>query len=198
MKEECLRVSMKLKKYMKINVTNDAFYIWYSGPFGTINNFRLGTLPIKQIDWSEINAAFGQAVLAVSFVATKAGYEFKKFKLSPMGSFPKVYKADDLRTPMSLSYDGSGFSLFPKQTFNKALMGFLTCLQELADYTRSKDPTLSLPYVINVAEGKIHDHAVNLGADDETWTRALKFLLADIKWILAWGAKHCSNNHLKH
>jgi hypothetical protein len=27
-------------------------------------------------------------------------------------------------------------------------------------------------------------------ASDEVWTRALKYLLADIKWMLAWVAKH--------
>jgi hypothetical protein len=27
------------------NVYNDAFHIWHHGPFGTINNFRLGRLP---------------------------------------------------------------------------------------------------------------------------------------------------------
>eukprot|EP00959_Pyramimonas_sp_CCMP1952_P076087 1590125-Pyramimonas_sp.AAC.1 len=29
----------------RTSVYNDAFHIWHSGPFGTINNFRLGRLP---------------------------------------------------------------------------------------------------------------------------------------------------------
>ena len=28
------------------------------------------------------------------------------------------------------------------------------------------------------------------GSDDLSWTRALKFLLSDIKWMIAWSAKH--------
>jgi beclin 1 len=193
MYEESLRLSSRLQKLMQINVINDAFHIWYSGPFGTINNFRLGNLPIKPIEWTEINAALGQAVLAISIVSAKAGYEFKKYKLSPMGSFPKIFKSDDLRNGLSLFTDGS-FSLFPKRNFNAALTGFLCCVHELGEYTKSRDPTLALPYAINVTDGKVHDQVVLLGSDDDTWTRALKFLLADIKWITAWCTKHCSNH----
>ena len=29
----------------RTSVYNDAFHIWHAGPFGTINNFRLGRLP---------------------------------------------------------------------------------------------------------------------------------------------------------
>ena len=75
----------------KTNVLIDAFPIRYDGDFGTINNFRLGRLPkapvsiatfcvfdvhkplpahIKlghmkryQVEWDEINAAWGQACL---------------------------------------------------------------------------------------------------------------------------------------
>lgn len=32
-----------------VNVLNAAFHIWHSGPFGTINFFRLGRLPGIQV-----------------------------------------------------------------------------------------------------------------------------------------------------
>lgn len=192
LENECIKVAVKLKKLMQVNPVNDAFYIWYLGPFGTINNFRLGKLPVKPIEWTEINAALGQAVLAVSVVASRANYQFTKYLLAPMGSFPKLYKVDDRRSPLSLYTDGS-FSLFPKRNFNLALTGFLACVHELGDFTRSRDPTLALPYAINVAEGKVNDQVVLLG-DDEVWTRALKFLLTDIKWLIAWSAKHCNSS----
>ncbi|KAL0805941.1 hypothetical protein Bca101_098432 [Brassica carinata] len=55
----------------KTNVLIDAFPIRYDGDFGTINNFRLGRLPKAplghmkryQVEWDEINAAWGQACL---------------------------------------------------------------------------------------------------------------------------------------
>jgi beclin 1 len=191
---ETARVAGKLKKYMQINAINDAFYIWYLGPFGTINSFRMGTLPIKAVQWDEINAALGQAVLAVSIVASRANYEFKKYTLVPMGSFPKVIRTDDKKSPpLQLNYVNATFNVFPKRNFNAALTGFLTCIYELGEYTKNKDPTLALPYAINVAEGKIHDQNVFWGTDDEAWTRALKYLLTDVKWLIAWTTKHCNN-----
>jgi beclin len=187
---ESRSISIRLQKLMNYDSINDAFHIWYSGPFATINNFRLGTLPSCTIEWTEINAAFGQAVLAVTIVAEKAKIDFKKYGLLPLGNFPKVFKVDDRRTLYCLFTDGS-FSLFPKKRFNLALVGFLHCVEELGVYVSAQDPTLSLPYVIKAADGMINDQSVLLGVDDEIWTRSLKFLLTDIKWIIAWAAKYC-------
>ncbi len=194
--KESLAVTTKLNKYMQINVVNDAFYVWYVGPFGTINNLRLGTLPVRAIDWTEINAALGQAVMAVAVVAAKAKIEFTKYLLFPMGSFPRVLKIEDNKrtssASLSLFTDGS-FSLFPKRNFNAALTGFLSCVWELGEHTSNRDPTLTLPYAIHVSEGRVHDQSVMLGGEDEVWTRGLKFLLTDVKWLVAWAAKHCNN-----
>lgn len=106
-----------------------------------------------------------------------------------MGSFSKVSSVEDRRTAYSLFTDGS-FSLFPKRNFNAALLGFMACVEELGDYVVKHDPTLSLPYPLHLPEGRIHDQSVLLGGDEEAWTRGLKFLLADIKWIIAWATKH--------
>jgi hypothetical protein len=37
-----------------------------AGPFGTINTFKLGRTPTTPVDWTEVNAALGQAALLVS------------------------------------------------------------------------------------------------------------------------------------
>lgn len=52
----------QLEKLKKTNVFNVTFHIWHAGHFGTINTFRLGRLPSAPVDWSEINAAWGQTV----------------------------------------------------------------------------------------------------------------------------------------
>jgi len=86
------------EKFMKINVLNDAFFVWYSGPYGTINNFRLGNMSVKVVDWLEINTALGQTALALSTVAMRLPQEkflFTKYMLYPMGSQTKVYKVTD-------------------------------------------------------------------------------------------------------
>jgi hypothetical protein len=140
---EHARVTAHLQKLVQCNAVNDAFHVWYAGPFATINGFRLGTLPSRPVEWTEINAALGQAVLAIATVAARARYEFKvttrfacsallipcpgplihvapdllhtkRFGLIPHGSFPKVYNVGDRRTVFTLYTDGSAFSLFPK------------------------------------------------------------------------------------
>ena len=188
---ETIRVSSQLKKFMQINVINDAFFIWYNGPFATINDFRLGNLGVKPVvvEWTEINAALGQAVLAIYVIASRSGVKFTKYNLVPNGSFSKVHLLDDVRNMYSLFTDGS-FSLFPKRNFNLALTGFLQCVEDIGDHIRQADPTLSLPFAINVYDAKVNDMSILLGTDDESWTRALKFLLANIKWIIAWKTKH--------
>jgi hypothetical protein len=55
--------------------------------------------------------------------------------------------------------------------------------QELAAFVSERDPSLRLPYV--VADGKVH--GVPVVFDKEAvWTRAMKYLLTDLKWILSW------------
>jgi len=188
-----------LTKNKQINIMNDAFYIWFSGPFATINSLRLGNLPYKPIDFTEINAALGQAALAVHIVSSRAGIEFKSFVILPMGSFPKILKADDRRTSYPLFIDSSSSfylssqSMFPKRYFNLALTGFMTCIFEVGEYISNHDPTLSLPYRIVIADSKISEVSFTYGVDEEVWTRALKFMLSNIKWIIAWYAKHCTH-----
>jgi len=45
------------------------FHIWHRGPFGTIAGFRLGKTPTHPVDWDEMNAAWGHAVLLLHTLA---------------------------------------------------------------------------------------------------------------------------------
>ena len=49
------------------------------------------------------------------------------------------------------------------------------------------DPALQIPY-------RVHDHTINdalvIYTSDITWTRAMKFILTDLKWVIAWVVKH--------
>lgn len=83
----------QLEKLKKTNAFNATFHIWYQGHFGTINNFRLGRLPSAPVDWSEINAAWGQTALLLSAMARKINLTFDKYKLVPFGnhSYIEVY-----------------------------------------------------------------------------------------------------------
>ena len=174
-----------------MNALNDTFFIWFNGPFATINNFRLGLLPFKNVDWAEINAALGQAALLLHIIYTRTNIPMRRYTLAPSGSFSKVIKVDDRRS-FNL-YHETGFALTPKANLNRGLSGLVSVVYEIGEYILKHDPTLQLPYHINLTDNTIEKISYFWDKDDEQWTRALKFLLSDIKWILAWFTKHFNN-----
>lgn len=67
----------------------------HSGQFGTINNFRLGRLPNIPVEWSEINAAWGQAALLLYSLAKKIDLTFQRYKLVPYGNHSFLESLED-------------------------------------------------------------------------------------------------------
>jgi hypothetical protein len=47
---------------------------------------------VNQVEWSDINAALGQAALLLCVVVDKAGFRFRNYRVNPMGSFSKMVK----------------------------------------------------------------------------------------------------------
>ena len=117
----------QLTKLQHLSVTNDAFFVWHNGPFGTINSFRLGSLPAQpvrgtpahrhrrrgplshdvcrgccQVYWVEINAALGQMAMLLATVCNRTGFIFSKYRIIPQGSFSKIAKIGDERTTYEL------------------------------------------------------------------------------------------------
>ncbi|KAI1809910.1 APG6-domain-containing protein [Poronia punctata] len=88
--------SQLLTKLQRANVYNDTFSIHHDGHFATINGLRLGKLSAKPVDWPEINAAWGQALLLVVTVADKLGYKFDGYEPVPMGSTSKIIKYEQV------------------------------------------------------------------------------------------------------
>lgn len=85
----------QVDKLKRSNVFNITFHIWHCGHFGTINGFRLGRLPTVPVDWSEINAAWGQAALLLHCMAKKINLTFQRFRLVPYGNFSFLESLDD-------------------------------------------------------------------------------------------------------
>jgi beclin len=83
-----------LQALQRTNVFNDTFCIGHDGYFGTINGLRLGRLPNQNVEWSEINAAWGQTVLLLATVAERLGYTFQGYRLRPMGSTSRIEKIE--------------------------------------------------------------------------------------------------------
>ncbi|TEA15114.1 Vacuolar protein sorting-associated protein 30 [Colletotrichum sidae] len=202
-----------LEKLQRSNVYNDTFCISHDGTFATINGLRLGRLSNKPVDWPEINAAWGHALLLLVTVAEKLGYKFDGFEPQPMGSTSKIIRYE-LPSP-SASRLGSHrnapppapkkhvlelFSTgdlplgltFMHRKFDNAMVAFLELVRQLGAFvhrqTAAEGHPLSLPYKI---EGdKIMDVSIKLGiAQDDGWTKACKLTLTCCKFLLA----HASN-----
>lgn len=85
----------QLERLKNTDVFHLTFNIWHAGQFGTINGFRLGRLPNVQVEWSEINAAWGQAALLLYCLAKKLNLTFERYRLVPYGNYSFLECLDD-------------------------------------------------------------------------------------------------------
>ncbi|KAI7786727.1 autophagy protein [Diaporthe eres] len=208
--------SRLLEKLQRSNVYNDTFCISFDGYFATINSLRLGRLSNKPVDWPEINAAWGHALLLLVTVADKLGYQFDGYQPVPMGSTSKIVRYDPISPSSSrlgshrnapppapkkhtLELFSSGDMplglTFMHRKFDNAMVAFLELVRQLGAFVEKQnasdglsDQALMLPYKI---EGdKIEDVSIKLGlAQDDSWTRACKLTLTCCKFLLA-----CTSN----
>ena len=58
-----------LAQLKRTSVYADVFRIWFDGACGTIAGLRLGRTAQQAVEWEEINAAWGQAVLLLATLA---------------------------------------------------------------------------------------------------------------------------------
>ncbi|KAI9680115.1 MAG: autophagy protein 6 [Caeruleum heppii] len=88
--------SLQLSRLQRTNVYNDTFCIGHDGFFGTINGLRLGRLggASGNVEWSEINAAWGMALLLLATVAERLGFTFDGYRPRPLGSNSRIEKLE--------------------------------------------------------------------------------------------------------
>jgi beclin len=146
-----------LEKLQRTNVFNDTFCIGHDGLFATINGLRLGRLPGQNVEWAEINAAWGQTLLLLATVAERLGYTFKGYRLRPLGSTSRIEKIEypqqappqnnaggDARTrapeakitllDLFSSGDTALGRVFNHRKFDTGMVAFLECLSQLGDH----------------------------------------------------------------
>ncbi|XP_074652995.1 beclin-1-like [Tubulanus polymorphus] len=187
----------QLDKLKKTNVFNATFHIWHSGHFGTINNFRLGRLPNNPVDWNEINAAWGQTVLLLHSLAKKMNLTFQRYRLVPYGSHSFLESLTDKSKELPL-YGSGGIRFFWDTKFDQAMVAFLDCLQQFKEEVEKGDSGFCLPY--KMEKGRIEDPSTGTSYSikiqfnsEEQWTKALKFVLTNLKWGLAWVSSQFTN-----
>lgn len=174
----------------KLNVLNATFIIWHQGNFATINGFRLGRLPKEPVSWDEINAAWGQCVLLLHCLAKKINLKFKRYKLVPYGSNSFIESLDNKSRELPL-YVSGGFMFVWTAKFDQAMIAFLDCLQQFKEQVEKDEFNFKLPY--RMEKGKIIDSingysfSIKMQTNsEEQWTKALKFMLTNLKWSLCY------------
>eukprot|EP00455_Lapot_gusevi_P030973 TRINITY_DN3340_c0_g1_i2.p1 TRINITY_DN3340_c0_g1~~TRINITY_DN3340_c0_g1_i2.p1 ORF type:complete len:123 (-),score=21.22 TRINITY_DN3340_c0_g1_i2:37-405(-) len=107
-----------------------------------------------------------------------------------MGSFSKMARVEDPNNTHELY--GSDLSLgriFWYRRFHTAMVWFLECIQELGEYAHSVDPSFNLKYKIQ--QDRIGDLSIRLTFNqEENWTKSLKYMLTNLKYLLVWTAVH--------
>jgi beclin 1 len=81
-----------------------------------------------------------------------------------------------------------------KSRYDRAMVGFLQCVNQVYNHIKALDPSFDLPYrfaspcptnLQSIVEDKIGNLSVKLQFNaEENWTKALKFLLTNVKFIL--------------
>ncbi|KAF8786759.1 beclin-1-like [Argiope bruennichi] len=189
----------QLDKLSKTNVFNATFHIWHSGHFGTINGFRLGRLPNIPVEWAEINAAWGQTVLLLHSLAKKINLTFKKYRLVPMGNHSLIESIEGNKVQQLPLYCCGGIRYVLDNRFDQAMVGFLDCLQQFKETVEQGDASFHLPYrmekgrIIDKRTEKYYSIKVQLNSEEQ-WTKALKFMLTNLKWALAWVSTQFQSN----
>nr|SVE74111.1 EOG090X048D [Daphnia barbata] len=188
-----------LDRLKQTNAFNAAFHLWHVGHFGTINGLRMGRLPSVPVDWAEINAAWGQVTILLSALARKVNLVFQRYKLLPFGSQSCI--EDLVENKVFPLYGSGGFRFLWDAKFDSGMCSFLDCLQQfqlkVEGAQQSEDDTrrLNFQFPYRMERGRIEDRATRQWYSikiqfnsEEQWTKALKFMLTNLKWGVAWVA----------
>ncbi|KAI9911536.1 hypothetical protein PsorP6_008805 [Peronosclerospora sorghi] len=175
----------KVASAKHLNILTDMFVIGYDGTFGTINKFRMGQSASFPVEWNENNAAFGECALLLQTLANIVGLEFSDFNRV-------VNQLQDCTVRQLLEdnqNEQSSFGILPQNFveshFNLGLGAWITCLGQLMDFVRFRDKSIRLPY--KVSKHSIGGYSVLfLKNNHKEWTKALKYALTNLKWLLAW------------
>ena len=153
----------QLERLQRTNVYNDAFCIGHDGYFGTINGLRLGRMANSSVEWPEINAAWGQTTLLLATIAEKLRFQFRGYRLKPLGSSSKIEKFEYSQQQPSRAESSPGtgtgnggnprnqaskvseLELFSSgdlplnlpwmhRKFDAGMVAFLECLRQLGEY----------------------------------------------------------------
>lgn len=123
----------------------------------SINGLRLGRLSASQlssargqtqVEWPEVNAAWGQTAFLITVLAKQLGCTFSTYKIVPCGSFSTVERL----APDSAVYELYGTNdwqigrLLHSRRFDFAMVGILECVHELVLAAEAQQVITAPPY----------------------------------------------------
>ena len=105
----------------------------------------------------------------------------------PLGSYSKIAPTGgDERTAYELFYDESNF-FFAQSRLNSALKALVACVAELGAHAEACDRSFRLPYAVSPAGDRMAgDLHVALSGKDAPWTRAMKLVATNVRWLVSW------------
>lgn len=170
-------------------------------PPSAISNIPyLETYDPSKVPWSEVNASLGYIVLLMTVLQDRCLFViYPRHTLHPMGNFSKITNSAAKVTHNLYSDDNSStFSLFGKiRAFNLALKELVYCLNGALQILVKKDQSMMIPYKIEerstgsgVREAFVGGFPISYAATDERWTKAMKYFLIDLKWLVAFCTRH--------
>jgi hypothetical protein len=161
-----------------------------------------------KVPWPEVNAALGHAVLLVKLLQERGNFQLTH-ELHPMASTSQIgirrggttTTATAAAAPVvyNLYFEESSFHLFKGnglRNFNIALQAFTQCIAEAS--RQQKDKTIAIPHAIMSRHYGTSNEEWKIGglpiayteATAVDFTRACKYLLTDLKWLVAYAVKH--------
>ncbi|XP_057499674.1 beclin-1-like protein isoform X2 [Actinidia eriantha] len=183
--KQCAQVTAELKE---LELKSSRFKELEERYWHEFNNFQFQLIS-HQVEWDEINAAWGQACLLLHTMAQYSRPKFPfRIKILPMGSYPRIMDSSDN------SYELFGpVNLFWSTRYDKAMTLFLTCLKEFAEFANSKDKENNIPFEkcfklpYKIENDKVENYSITQSFNkQENWTKALKYTLCNLKWALYW------------
>lgn len=189
--------SLNASPASNVNGSESRRFLYFSGPSNQAENIALrGSSNVNtKVPWKEVNAALGLVALLLSTLERKphCGVKFR-YEIKPGGSTSKIGVRQTLTSSLTLYnlyYSDDSFQFFGKRNFNTALQYLAQCVADTAEAIRQRDRTIALPYSIEHSDGRGGNSELLIGGlpvshttDDIEWTRAMKYLLTDIKHIM--------------
>ena len=176
-----------LRRLKRLNLIEEAFDVHISeSGFASINGLRVGQ---PGVPWSEVNAGLGFLCLLLDVLVKRANISLSQYRLLPRGSYSVIIKKSDKSVLELFADDNSGgISRFlTGRKFDAALTAFAQIVGEVVVCLQREDRGFAVPYPVDEVDGKVGGLAVTLQFNsDETWSRAIKMLCANMKMLTTY------------